>query len=136
MIRLFVFLHLLRELEGYAISFFMFFLSKELIKRVSSCLVFFLWQGSSIGIYFINRPEWLIVEHACSAYSFVSVPLYDTLGRSFSNTEDFIYGNNFLKLLLNIYLAGPEAAKYITNHAALKAIFCMPQTLYNVRFLA
>ncbi|XP_031097760.1 long chain acyl-CoA synthetase 6, peroxisomal-like [Ipomoea triloba] len=63
-------------------------------------------KGSSIGIYFINRPEWLIVDHACSAYSFVSVPLYDTLG--------------------------PEAAKYITNHAAIKAIFCMPQTLYNL----
>nr|GLL43724.1 long chain acyl-CoA synthetase 6, peroxisomal-like [Ipomoea trifida] len=28
--------------------------------------------------------------------------------------------------------AGPEAAKYITNHAAIKAIFCMPQTLYNL----
>lgn len=26
-------------------------------------------SGSCIGLYFINRPEWLIVDHACSAYS-------------------------------------------------------------------
>jgi long-subunit acyl-CoA synthetase (AMP-forming) len=39
-----------------------------------------LLQGSTIGIYFINRPEWMIVDHACSAYSYISVPLYDTLG--------------------------------------------------------
>lgn len=43
--------------------------------------MFSLDQGSTVGIYFINRPEWLIVDHACSAYSYVSVPLYDTLGK-------------------------------------------------------
>ncbi|RVX18964.1 Long chain acyl-CoA synthetase 6, peroxisomal [Vitis vinifera] len=45
---------------------------------------------------FINRPEWLIVDHACSAYSYISVPLYDTLG--------------------------PDAVKYIVNHADVQAI--------------
>ncbi|XP_047310054.1 long chain acyl-CoA synthetase 6, peroxisomal-like isoform X2 [Impatiens glandulifera] len=60
-------------------------------------------MGASIGLYFINRPEWMIVDHACSAYSFVSVPLYDTLG--------------------------PDAVKYIVNHAVVEAIFCVPQTL-------
>ncbi|XP_031397771.1 long chain acyl-CoA synthetase 6, peroxisomal-like [Punica granatum] len=60
-------------------------------------------KGSSIGLYFINRPEWLIVDHACSAYSYISVPLYDTLG--------------------------PDAVKYIVNHAAVQAIFCVPETL-------
>ncbi|KAF3786306.1 Long chain acyl-CoA synthetase 7 [Nymphaea thermarum] len=59
--------------------------------------------GAFVGLYFINRPEWMIVDHACSAYSFVSVPLYDTLG--------------------------PDAVKYITNHASLQAIFCTPQTM-------
>lgn len=39
-----------------------------------------LGQGACVGLYFINRPEWLIVDYACSAYSFISVPLYDTLG--------------------------------------------------------
>ncbi|XP_078436220.1 long chain acyl-CoA synthetase 6, peroxisomal-like isoform X2 [Wolffia australiana] len=60
-------------------------------------------QGASVGLYFINRPEWLIVDHACSAYSFISVPLYDTLG--------------------------PDAVSFIVNHAEVQAIFCLPQTL-------
>ncbi|KAM7260135.1 hypothetical protein ACFE04_015876 [Oxalis oulophora] len=60
-------------------------------------------EGSSVGLYFINRPEWMIVDHACSAFSFISVPLYDTLG--------------------------PDAVKYIVNHANVQAIFCVPQTL-------
>ncbi|KAK6130350.1 hypothetical protein DH2020_035907 [Rehmannia glutinosa] len=59
--------------------------------------------GCCVGLYFVNRPEWLVVDHACSAYSFISVPLYDTLG--------------------------PEAVKYIVNHAAVRAIFCVPHTL-------
>ncbi|XWS39328.1 hypothetical protein CRYUN_Cryun18bG0042600 [Craigia yunnanensis] len=66
-------------------------------------------KGSCIGIYFINRPEWLIVDHACSSYSLVSVPLYDTLG--------------------------PDAVKFIVNHADVKAIFCMPQTLNSVSLI-
>ncbi|XP_039000407.1 long chain acyl-CoA synthetase 6, peroxisomal-like isoform X2 [Hibiscus syriacus] len=63
-------------------------------------------KGSCVGLYFINRPEWLIVDHACAAYSLISVPLYDTLG--------------------------PDSVKYIINHADLKAVFCMPQTLNSL----
>ncbi|KAI5078310.1 hypothetical protein GOP47_0005981 [Adiantum capillus-veneris] len=65
-------------------------------------------KGSRIGLYFINRPEWIITEHACSAYSFISVPLYDTLG--------------------------PDAVKFIINHAETPCVFCTPdklQTLLN-----
>ncbi|XP_058208512.1 long chain acyl-CoA synthetase 6, peroxisomal isoform X2 [Rhododendron vialii] len=60
-------------------------------------------KATSVGLYFINRPEWVIVDHACSAYSYTSVPLYDTLG--------------------------PDAVKYIVNHAVVQAIFCVPETL-------
>ncbi|KAK1279203.1 Long chain acyl-CoA synthetase 6, peroxisomal [Acorus gramineus] len=71
---------------------------------VGSGLVYYgIPKGSCIGLYFINRPEWIIVDHACSAYSYVSVPLYDTLG--------------------------PDAVKYIVNHASVQAIFCVHQTL-------
>ncbi|MCE3050038.1 Long chain acyl-CoA synthetase 7 peroxisomal [Datura stramonium] len=59
--------------------------------------------GARVGLYFINRPEWMIVDHACSAYAYTSVPLYDTLG--------------------------PDAVKYIVNHADVQAIFCVPTTL-------
>ncbi|KAL4642518.1 hypothetical protein ACB092_02G024200 [Castanea dentata] len=68
-------------------------------------------KGSCVGIYFINRPEWLIVDHACSAYSSISVPLYDTLG--------------------------PDAVRFIVNHASVQVIFCVPQTLNSLlSFLA
>ncbi|KAI5400883.1 Long chain acyl-CoA synthetase 6 [Lathyrus oleraceus] len=63
-------------------------------------------KGSGIGLYFINRPEWLIVDHACSAYSYISVPLYDTLG--------------------------PDAVKFIVNHALVQVIFCVSQTLNSL----
>ena len=53
-------------------------------------------QGACIGLYFINRPEWVIVDHACSAYSYVSVPLYDTLGM-------FTTQNDYTIVLLFIY---------------------------------
>nr|XP_043623377.1 long chain acyl-CoA synthetase 6, peroxisomal-like [Erigeron canadensis] len=63
-------------------------------------------KGSCIGLYFINRPEWLVVDHACSAYSYISVPLYDTLG--------------------------PDAVKFIVNHSSAQAIFCVPETLQTI----
>ncbi|KAF3454475.1 hypothetical protein FNV43_RR04922 [Rhamnella rubrinervis] len=65
-----------------------------------------LQKGDCIGLYFVNRPEWLIVDHACAAFSFISVPLYDTLG--------------------------PDAVKYVVNHADVRAIFCVPQTLKSM----
>ncbi|KQJ92332.1 long chain acyl-CoA synthetase 6, peroxisomal isoform X2 [Brachypodium distachyon] len=63
-------------------------------------------EGARIGLYFINRPEWIIIDHACAAYSYVSVPLYDTLG--------------------------PDAVQFIVNHATVEAIFCVPQTLSSL----
>ncbi|KAK7253170.1 hypothetical protein RIF29_37662 [Crotalaria pallida] len=63
-------------------------------------------KGSSVGLYFINRPEWLIIDHACSAYSYISVPLYDTLG--------------------------PDAVRYIVNHAVVQVIFCVSETINSL----
>lgn len=33
-----------------------------------------------IGIYARNRPEWNLTDLACHTYSYINVPLYDTLG--------------------------------------------------------
>ncbi|KAH9314266.1 hypothetical protein KI387_022893, partial [Taxus chinensis] len=60
-------------------------------------------KGACIGLYFINRPEWIITDHACSSYSYISVPLYDTLG--------------------------PDAVQYIVNHADIAAVFCLQENL-------
>ncbi|XP_072371981.1 LOW QUALITY PROTEIN: long-chain-fatty-acid--CoA ligase 1a [Scyliorhinus torazame] len=51
-----------------------------------------------IGIFAQNRPEWVIIEHACYTYSMVVVPLYDTLG--------------------------DEAISYILNKADIAVVFC------------
>ncbi|NXF93864.1 ACSL1 ligase, partial [Eubucco bourcierii] len=51
-----------------------------------------------IGIFSQNRPEWVIIEQGCYAYSMVVVPLYDTLGT--------------------------EAISYIVNKADLQLVFC------------
>ncbi|GLJ14196.1 hypothetical protein SUGI_0227800 [Cryptomeria japonica] len=63
-------------------------------------------KGACIGIYLINRPEWLVIENACASYSYISVPLYDTLG--------------------------PDAVKYIVNHADIQVVFCVPENLSNI----
>ncbi|NXE15442.1 ACSL1 ligase, partial [Lophotis ruficrista] len=51
-----------------------------------------------IGIFSQNRPEWVIIEQGCYAFSMVVVPLYDTLGN--------------------------EAITYIVNKADLSLVFC------------
>ncbi|CAD5227713.1 unnamed protein product [Bursaphelenchus xylophilus] len=55
-------------------------------------------QGSFIGIYSKNRPEWVIVEQAAYNFNNVLVPLYDTLG--------------------------PDACSFIVNQAEIKIVFC------------
>lgn len=47
--------------------------------------------------------DWVLVDAACSAYSMVSVPLYDTLG--------------------------PDAVRYICGHAELAAVACAAAVL-------
>ena len=44
-------------------------------------------QKFPVGLWAINRPEWTIASEACSAYSLISVGLYDTLG-----PEAVVYG--------------------------------------------
>ncbi|KAL0585171.1 hypothetical protein ABG067_005067 [Albugo candida] len=49
-----------------------------------------------IGIYSKNRVEWCLVQHACDRQSYVTVPLYDTLGM--------------------------DAVTYIINHTEMKVV--------------
>uniref|UniRef100_A0A8C9JN64 Long-chain-fatty-acid--CoA ligase n=1 Tax=Panthera tigris altaica TaxID=74533 RepID=A0A8C9JN64_PANTA len=57
-----------------------------------------------IGIFSQNRPEWVIIEQGCFAYSMVSVPLYDTLG-----AEAITYIVNKAELSL-VFVDKPEKA--------------------------
>ena len=37
-------------------------------------------KDENVGLFSINRSEWVLAEHACFRQSYVTVPLYDTLG--------------------------------------------------------
>jgi len=50
-----------------------------------------------VGIYSINRPEWMLTHHGADAHSLCLVPLYDTLG--------------------------PDVVQFIVNQASLKVVF-------------
>ncbi|XP_065883666.1 long-chain-fatty-acid--CoA ligase 1-like [Dysidea avara] len=51
-------------------------------------------QESFIGIYTKNCIEWVVTEQACSAYSMIVVPLYDTLG---SEAVEYIINQTGIK---------------------------------------
>lgn len=72
----------------------------DIIEQVGSAFVHFGLEPSKetfIGIFAKNRPEWCMTANACEAYSFVSVPLYDTLGDEAIN---FILLQTELKLVV------------------------------------
>lgn len=61
--------------------------------------------GDHIGILSYNRLEWVVVQHACFAYGFVPVPIYDTFGW--------------------------DNIRYIIEHANLKYVFIISSKLSN-----
>ncbi|KJE90154.1 fatty acyl-CoA synthetase [Capsaspora owczarzaki ATCC 30864] len=82
-----------------AYSFISYATASARATEVGSALVHLgLAAQTPVGIYSINRTEWVLVEQACNAYSLPTVALYDTLG------------------------AG--AVRFIMNHAELPIVFC------------
>ena len=59
--------------------------------------------GDKVGLYSINTPEWVALEAGMTRQGVVSVPLYDTLG--------------------------PDAVRFICNHAELVAVCCSQAVL-------
>nr|AOE43313.1 fcsA [Rostrostelium ellipticum] len=55
-------------------------------------------KGDRVGIFSINRPEWVLSDMGMMNHGFVSVALYATLG--------------------------PNAIEYIINHAEIKLVLC------------
>nr|XP_045249051.1 long-chain-fatty-acid--CoA ligase 1 isoform X3 [Macaca fascicularis] len=89
-------------------------LSYKQVAEMSECLGSALIQkgftatpDQFIGIFAQNRPEWVIIEQGCFAYSMVIVPLYDTLGN-----EAVTYIVNKAELSL-IFVDKPEKAKLL-----------------------
>nr|WDS49683.1 cyl-CoA synthetase long chain family member 1 transcript variant 1 [Sus scrofa] len=69
-----------------------------------------------VGIFAQNRPEWVIIEQGCFAYSMVVVPLYDTLG-----TEAITYIINKGELSL-VFVDKPEKANLLLEGVENKLI--------------
>lgn len=69
-----------------------------------------------IGIFAQNRPEWVIIEQGCFAYSMVVVPLYDTLG-----AEAITYIVNKAELSL-VFVDKPEKANMLLDGVENKLI--------------
>ncbi|KAJ3277049.1 Long chain acyl-CoA synthetase 7 peroxisomal [Terramyces sp. JEL0728] len=67
--------------------------------------------GTNIGLFSINRTEWVIAEHACYMYGLVSIPLYDTLG-----TEAIIHIMNLTET--SIVAATSDKAKTLLDLSA------------------
>nr|AOE43317.1 fcsA [Coremiostelium polycephalum] len=63
-------------------------------------------RGDRIGIFSINRPEWVLADMGCTNHSFVPVALYATLG--------------------------PNAIDYVINHAEIKVIICEGKNIEKV----
>ncbi|ELW47037.1 Long-chain-fatty-acid--CoA ligase 1 [Tupaia chinensis] len=89
-------------------------LSYKQVSELSECIGSALIQkgfkaspDQFIGIFAQNRPEWVIIEQGCFAYSMVVVPLYDTLG-----TEAITYVVNKAELSL-VFVDKPEKARLL-----------------------
>lgn len=63
-----------------------------------------------MGIYSINKPEWVITEQGCNGFSLCLVPLYDTLGHN--------------------------ACSYIIQHAELRVVLCSSDKVKSVSSFA
>lgn len=62
--------------------------------------------SNRVGVYSVNRPEWVIADQAMQAYSLVNVALYDTLG--------------------------PNSLEFIINHAEINVVFCSGDRIPNL----
>ncbi|XP_054538656.1 long-chain-fatty-acid--CoA ligase 1 isoform X4 [Pan troglodytes] len=91
----------------------------ELSECIGSALIqkgFKTTPDQFIGIFAQNRPEWVIIEQGCFAYSMVIVPLYDTLGN-----EAITYIVNKAELSL-VFVDKPEKAKLLLEGVENKLI--------------
>ncbi|XP_004696199.1 long-chain-fatty-acid--CoA ligase 1 isoform X2 [Echinops telfairi] len=91
----------------------------EMSECVGSALIHKGFKASPdqyVGIFAQNRPEWVIIEQGCFAFSMVIVPLYDTLG-----ADAITYIINKAELSL-IFVDKAEKAKLLLDGVENKSI--------------
>ncbi|KAK9075664.1 hypothetical protein SSX86_003990 [Deinandra increscens subsp. villosa] len=57
----------------------------EVLNAASALRAAGIEPGCKVGIYGANCPQWIVPMEACNAESYISVPLYDTLGPGLVN---------------------------------------------------
>ncbi|XP_066093922.1 long-chain-fatty-acid--CoA ligase 1 isoform X1 [Saccopteryx bilineata] len=95
---------------------------EEISECVGSALIHKGFRAASdqfIGIFSQNRPEWVIIEQGCFAFSMVIVPLYDTLG-----AEAITYIINKAELSI-IFVDKPEKANVLLEGVENKLTPCL-----------
>ncbi|KAI7738290.1 hypothetical protein M8C21_024387 [Ambrosia artemisiifolia] len=70
---------------------------EEVLNVASALRASGIGHGCKVGIYGANCPQWIVAMEACNAQSYISVPLYDTLG--------------------------PGAVNFILDHAEVDVVF-------------
>ena len=83
-----------------------------------------------IGICSTNRAEWPTTALANYAGNFVTIALYDTLGKR--STAGFHFAPGCLGLTFAL-ATGVDALEYIINHAEVRVAFCSAEKLKNVK---
>ena len=94
------------------------------VSRVAHAINFLGLKNANVGLFSINRPEWVIAEHACYMFGNVTVPLYDTLGH-----EAIEYIVHSTKTAL-VFATADKAAKLVEiakKIPSLKTIVLMDQ---------
>lgn len=84
-----------------------------------------------IGIFAKNRVEWCIVDQAVNAYSYVTVPIYDTLG---DEAISFILSQTELKLV--VCDNSTKAMALLTKKSNLKYLVVIEEITEEVENIA
>lgn len=66
-------------------------------------------HSKNIGILSYNRIEWVLVQHACYAFGYVPVPIYDTFG-----WENMLYIINFAQLT-HVFIISTKVEQLLQN---------------------
>lgn len=98
----------------------------ERVDRIASGLAYMEFGNNEcIGIFSINRPEWVLTEHACYQRNLTVVPLYDTLGAD--AIQHIIHETGMRALFITSNLVD-SLPKYGDGESPLTTLFIIDET--------
>ncbi|KAK2956069.1 putative Long chain acyl-CoA synthetase 6, peroxisomal [Blattamonas nauphoetae] len=91
-----------------------------------------LQKGDSVGIMVINRPEWQIIDHACSSQGYVLVPIYDSYGPV---SCEYIIKSTNCKLIFTQSLTAPFLKEACAKCDCVKNIVILDTVQPDIKFI-